>query len=336
MKQKFTICGDNKLSISRIGLGCMGMSEFYGVANDEESIKTIRRAYELGVNHFDTSDMYGINGHNEYLLGSAIKNFDRSKIVISTKCGYVKDKNNLISGINCTPENIKKSCEASLKRLNIDYIDIFYLHRTDPNVPIEISIKALSDLVGEGKVLNIGLSEVGPDTIKRAHEIHNISVIQSEYSIITRDVEREILPLCKKLGICFVAYCPIASGFLSGKIKSLNQLESNDFRRFFPRLQDNNISYNLNIVKILEDLSVKKSCTPAQVALAWLLAQGDNIVAIPGTKRIFYLEENVAALNVELSTEEISQLNEQVPFRFAKGDRLPPELSKLLNNYEVL
>lgn len=334
-KQKFTICGDKKLSISRIGLGCMGMSEFYGATDDTESIETIHRAYELGVNHFDTADIYGVNRHNEKLLGQAIKNFERSKIVIATKCGFVRDDKGAILGINGTPEHIKKSCEASLKSLGVDYIDLFYLHRLDPNTSIEISMQALSDLVKEGKILNIGLSAVGPDTIRTAHNIHKLTAIQSEYSIITRDVEQGVLPLCKELDIAFIAYSPTGSGFLTGKIKSINQFAPDDFRRIMPRLQEGNIEYNLKIVSILVDIARKKRCTPVQIALAWVLAQGDNVAVIPGTKHIPYLEENVGAADINLSHEEVLQLSQSIPFRFAKGERLPQEFSKLLNNYEV-
>jgi len=309
--------------------------EFYGKTDDKESMKTLYRAYELGVNHFDTADVYGVKGHNEILLGQAIKDFDRGKIMIATKCGFVKNENNAILGINGTPEYIKKSCEVSLKRLGVDYIDLFYLHRADPNTPIETSMQALSDLVKEGKILNIGLSAVGPDTILRAHQIHKLTAVQSEYSIWSRDAEFGVLSVCKELDITFVAYSPIASGFLTGKLKSVDELDQNDLRRVVPRLQKDNIEHNLSIVDMLNNLANKKGCTTVQIALAWLLAQGDNIMAIPGTKRINYLEENLGALNVELSEYELNQLSTQIPFRFAKGDKYPPEFLKILNNYEV-
>lgn len=332
---KYCFLGNNELPILRLGLGCMGMSEFYGKTDDKESIKTLYRAYELGVNHFDTADVYGIKGHNEILLGQAIKSFDRSRIIVATKCGFVKDENNTILGINGTPEYIKKSCEASLQRLGVDYIDLFYLHRADPNTSIEASMQALSELVKEGKILNIGLSAVGPDTILRAHRIHKLAAVQSEYSIWTRDAEFDVLSLCKNLGIIFVAYSPIASGFLTGKLKSIDELDQNDLRRVVPRLQKENIGHNLYIVEKLNNIANLKGCTTVQVALAWLLAQGDHIMAIPGTKRVGYLEENIGALNVKLSEDELDQLSRDIPFKFTKGDKYPPEFLKILNNYEI-
>lgn len=332
---KFTSLGSNQLKVSRVGLGCMGMSEFYGATSDQESIKTIQRAYELGVNHFDTADIYG-RGHNEQLLGRAIKNVPRDKVVIATKCGFTRNRDTgEIDKLNCTPQHIKKACDDSLKRLNVDYIDLFYLHRQDPNTPIEVSMSALADLVKDGKVLNIGLSSVSPETINKAHAIHPLTAVQSEYSIITRDAEKDVLPLCKELGIGFVAYCPLGNGFLTGKLTSLDTLEPNDFRRVIPRLQHENISYNLNIVKTISNMALKKGCTPVQISLAWLLAQGDNIVAIPGTKRISYLEENSHSFDVQLSNEELLLLSNEIPFGYAKGKRLPEEISRFLNNYEI-
>lgn len=311
------------------------MSEFYGKTNDDVSKITIKKAYELGVNHFDTADVYG-SGHNETLLGETINELGcRDRVAIATKCGLVRNNiDGTFMGINGTIGYIKKSCEASLKRLKVDYIDLYYLHRLDPNTPIEISMQALSELVKEGKVRHIGLSSVGPDTIQAAHKIHPLTAIQSEYSILTRDVELDVLPLCKKLNIGFVACSPVGNGFLTGKISSIDQFAQNDSRRLIPRFQDENIAYNLKIIDILKDVGFKKGCTPVQVELAWLLAQGDNITAIPGTRASKHLEENLASVNIELSKEELVQLNQEIPLGFTKGDGLPKEFSKFLNNYE--
>lgn len=328
MKYKFL--GKNKLKVSSLGLGCMSMSEFYGTAADnEESKLNIKRAYELGINHFDTADIYG-HGHNELLLGEAIKDFNRNKIVIATKCGLVRgEPDGAIIGVDSSPQYIKKSCEASLRRLGVDYIDLFYLHRVNPQVPLEMCIGALAELVNNGKVLHIGLSGVDANIISQANEIYPITAIQSEYSIWTRDEEKTVIPLCKSLDIGFVAYSPIGRGFLSGKINSPDQLEINDFRRILPRFQAENIQHNLSIVKILTEIAENKGCTTAQIALAWIIAQDHHLTAIPGTRNIKHLEENIKAVDIELSQEEITKLNTQIPFGFAKGDLLPKNLSSL-------
>lgn len=331
MKYKFI--GNSKLKLSSLGLGCMGMSEFYGTPNDDESEQTIKKAYEFGVNHFDTADVYGL-GHNETLLGETIKELNqRNNIIIATKCGLIRNEQGEIVSIDGTKDHIKKSCETSLKRLQTDYIDIYYLHREDPNTPIEISMQAMSELVQEGKIRYIGLSSVGPDTIRRAHKIYPLTAIQSEYSILTRDVEIDILDTCKDLDIGFIAFSPIGNGFLTGKIHSLQQLEGNDLRQIIPRLQPENIDYNLKIVEILKEIGAKKGYTPAQIALAWVQAQS-NVIAIPGTRNIKHLEENLISVQVELSQEELSQLNKQIPIGFAKGRNVPKDFARLVNNYE--
>lgn len=326
--KKSVSLGNTNLLVSPLGIGCMGMSEFYGTADDNESIRTIHHAYEMGINHFDTANCYGL-GHNEMLLAKAIKNFARDKIVIASKCGIERKAEDLGSfEINNAPQYIKKCCEDSLKRLNLDYIDLFYLHRVNPDTPIEESMQALSELVQEGKIRNIGLSEVNANTIARANTIHSIAAIQSEYSLWSRDVEKEVIPLCKSLGIGFVAFSPLGNGFLSGKIKDLDTLEEDDIRKVLPRFQNENITHNLLIVKTIEDMAKNKQCTPAQIALAWVLAQGDNITAIPGTKRVSHLEENINALNVKLSAQELEHLDNKIPLNFANGPRILEKLAR--------
>jgi aryl-alcohol dehydrogenase-like predicted oxidoreductase len=320
--------GDNNLLVSPIGMGCMGMSEFYGIADDKQSISTLHKAYELGVNHFDTADCYG-NGHNELLLAKAIKTFNRDKIVIATKCGIerrTEDPSYL--EVNNTPEYIKKCCEDSLKRLDLDYIDLFYLHRVNPNTPIEVSMQALSELVHAGKIRNIGLSEVSAKTIAKANAIHPITAVQSEYSLWSREVEKDVLPICKSLNIGFVAFSPLGNGFLSGKIKSLNNLEDNDIRKALPRFRTENIAHNLLIVKTIEDMAKQKNCTPAQIALGWVLARGDNITTIPGMKSIAHLEENLNTIYVRLSPAELEQLSKMIPIGFASGMRMPESFER--------
>ena len=320
MKKK--LLGIKQLQVSNLGLGCMGMSECYGKTNDLESIKTIHHAFELGLTHFDTADCYGL-GHNEQLLGKAIKGF-RDKIVIASKCGFVR---NLETGefiaVNGNPEYIKQACVSTLKRLETDYLDLFYLHRADPSIPIEESVGALSELVTEGKVRHIGLSEVSAKTIAKAHRVHPLTAIQSEYSLWHRKPEVEVIPLCQSLGIGFVAHGPMGKGFLTGTIKSVSTLEKNDLRRILPRFQDENITHNLAIISVLSDIAHNHDATPAQIALVWVLNQADNIVAITGTKQITHLEENINAAHFKLSAEELLQINQRIPINFAQGDLLP-------------
>jgi aryl-alcohol dehydrogenase-like predicted oxidoreductase len=301
--------GTQGLAVSRQGLGCMGMSEFYGPRDDTESIATIHRALELGVTFLDTSDIYGPHT-NEQLVGRAISD-RRDEVVLATKFGILRDPEDPASrGINGRPEYVRQACEASLRRLGVDHIDLYYQHRVDPDTPIEETVGAMGELVAAGKVRFLGLSEAAPETIRRAHVTHPISALQSEYSIWAREVEAEILPALRELGIGFVPYSPLGRGFLTGKLRSLDQLAADDFRRNQPRLQGDNLEANIAIVERIDALAAEKDVTPAQIALAWVHAQGSYIVPIPGTKRRSYLEENVAALEVELSDEDLTALDE--------------------------
>jgi len=327
---KIKSLGTQGLTASEMGLGCMGMSEFYGEQNDEESIKTIQRAYELGVTFFDTADMYG-PFKNEILVGKAIKPF-RNKITLATKFGIVRNPENPKSrGVNGKPEYVKSACEASLKRLNVDVIDLYYLHRKDPQTPIEETIGAMSQLIKEGKVRAIGVSEVNAETLRKANATFPLSALQSEYSLWSREPEEEILPACKELGIAFVAYSPLGRGFLTGQIKNFNDFAQDDFRRNSPRFQGENFSKNLELVKKIEAIAKEKNCTPSQLALAWVMAQEDFIFPIPGTKRTKYLKENVKAIDIKLSQQDLQQIEEVFPKNAASGLRYTEEGMKTVN-----
>jgi aryl-alcohol dehydrogenase-like predicted oxidoreductase len=313
--------GSQGLTVSELGLGCMGMSEFYGTGDEAESIATIHRALELGVTLLDTADMYG-PFTNEQLVGKAIASH-RDRVVLATKFGIQRSEDSGFRGINGSPDYVHQACDASLQRLGIDYIDLYYLHRVDPKVPIEDTVGAMAELVQQGKVRYIGISEAAPATIRRAHVVHPITALQTEYSLWSRDPEDEILPTVRELGIGFVAYSPLGRGFLSGSITSPDDLAADDFRRNSPRFQGENFNKNLQLVERVKEIAGEKGVTPGQLAIAWLLAQGDDIVPIPGTKRRAYLEENVAAVDITLNQAELDRINELAPKNVAAGDRYP-------------
>jgi len=316
---KYHNLGHSNLEISVIGLGCMGMSEFYGSAQEAESIATLHRAIELGVNFFDTADMYG-PWTNEMLVGKAIAD-RRDKVILATKFGVMRNEKREYLGINGQPDYVRSACDASLKRLGLDYIDLYYQHRVDPNVPIEETVGAMAQLVQAGKIRYLGLCEAEPDIIRRAQAVHPINALQTEYSLWSREPEQEILATTRELGISFVSYSPLGRGFLTGQIKRFEDLAEDDFRRTNPRFQGENFAKNLVLVERITEIAQDKNVTPAQLALAWVLAQGEDIVAIPGTKHCAYLEQNLVALDVTLTEEDLARINDAFPMDAVVGTR---------------
>lgn len=315
------------LEVSALGLGCMGMSEFYGPTDEAEAIATIHRALELGVTFLDTADMYG-PFTNEELVGRAIRG-RRERVVLATKCGIVRDaQNRTVRGLDGSPAYIRNACDASLRRLGVDHVDLYQLHRVDPSTPIEDSVGAMADLVRAGKTRFIGLSEAGPATLRRAAAVHPIASVQSEYSLWSRDPEDGALGVCRELGIGFIAYSPLGRGFLTGRITTIDDLAPDDYRRFSPRFQGENFAQNVALVRRVGEIARAKGCTPSQLALAWVLAQGSDIVPIPGTKRRTYLEENAGAVDVRLDADDLQRIDEVAPKGAAAGPRYPEAMMR--------
>lgn len=321
--------GKSGLQVSMVGLGCMGMSEFYGTSDEARSLETLHHALEIGVDFWDTADMYG-TGRNEELLAKVLKD-RRDEVVLATKFGILRGEDGAFLGLSGKPEYVRQACDASLRRLGVDHIDLYYQHRVDPEVPIEETVGAMAELVEAGKVRHLGLSEAAAGTLRRAAEVHPIAALQTEYSLWSRDLEEEILPTCRELGIGLVAYSPLGRGFLSGRFKSIDDLDPEDWRRNNPRFAPGNFEKNLEMVEHLGELARKKGCTAAQLALAWVLLQGRDVVPIPGTRKPERLDENAAAARVELSAEELGQIEEILPRELVVGTRYPEPMMELLN-----